>query len=130
MDKSLNYKSTKKMDKMEKKDLEIETLRMASIKSYDMMFKEAHKYLDENIKLKEQIKMMDDYIKEQQETINTFPQMTIMKELKEENKNLKEQIEKLQTNLKRANKVIDQIEKVILISNKEWRVGLADADDD
>ena len=81
-------------------------------------------------KLKEEIKMMDDYIKEQQETINTFPQMTIMKELKEENKNLKEQIEKLQKDLKRAYKVIDQIEKVILISNKEWRVGLADADDD
>ena len=81
-------------------------------------------------KLKEEIKMMDDYIKEQQETINTFPQMSIMMDLKDENKNLKEQIEKLQTNLKRANKVIDQIEKVILISNKEWRVGLADADDD
>ena len=81
-------------------------------------------------KLKEEIKMMDDYIKEQQETINTFPQMSIMKDLKDENKNLKEQIDKLQKNLKRANKVIDQIEKVILISNKEWRVGLADADDD
>ena len=54
----------------------------------------------------------------------------LIAKIKEENKNLKEQIEKLQTNLKRANKVIDQIEKVILISNKEWRVGLADADDD
>jgi len=57
-------------------------------------------------------------------------EQTCILDLKEENKKLKEQIEKLQKNLKKSNKVIDQIEKVILISNKEWRVGLADADDE
>ena len=61
MDKSINYKSRFKSIKSTKKN-------KTKMESKDIEIK----------KLKEEIKMMDDYIKEQQETINTFPQMTIM----------------------------------------------------
>jgi|TARA_Y100000310_G_scaffold316301_1_gene367818 hypothetical protein len=79
-DDEIRYRYATENKKLEE---EIETLRMASIKSYDMMFKEAHKYLDENIKLKEEIKWHEEE--------NGCALGVQIGKLKEENINLEEQ---------------------------------------